>query len=162
MASTKKSPVLERVAAASLPLAPSGATAINLHVVGARPGTSVEIQPGKTFLPLPPENVNTLALAELVPVGDGTFRPVVRICPRWFTVSRRDLRKLNIPISEMTLRRLITAGFVKGEPVSPGITQFDFFSYLEHVRRVGEDPEFWDKTEPPHNFTNRERYRQAL
>lgn len=154
--------VLEKLASAQLPLNPSGTTSLSLHVVGAKPGSSVEIVPGKTFLPLAPENVNTIALAELVPAGDGTFKAVVRICPRYFTVSRRDLRKLNIPISEMTLRRLITARFVSGQAVTPGVTQFDFFSYLDHVRRVDADPEFWSRTDEPHRFTNRERYRQAL
>ncbi len=96
-----KSPTLAALGAAQLPLNPSGTTSLSLHVVGAKPGSSVEIVPGKTFLPLAPENVNTIALAELVPAGDGTFKAVVRICPRFFTVSRRDLRKLNIPISEM-------------------------------------------------------------
>ncbi|MBM3855340.1 MAG: hypothetical protein FJ399_19665 [Verrucomicrobia bacterium] len=144
------------------PASAAGAFPITISVIGAKPGTAIEVVPGKTFLPLKPENVDTIGIAEWVPAGDGVFRPMVRVASRWFTVSRRDLRRLNIPISEMTLRRLITSAFVYGMQVSPGVMQFDYFSYCEHLLRVAQDPEFWDRIEPGRNFTNRQRYRQTL
>ena len=154
--------ILAKAAASPLPLAPKGKTALAVVVVGGKPGATVEIQPGKTYLPLPAADVNTIGLAEWVPTGDGSWKPVVKQCPRFFKITRLDLKKLNIPISEMTMRRLVTAGFVDGQALTPFVVQFDFFSYLEHVRRVKEDTEFWDRKEPGQKFTNRKRYRDAL
>ena len=134
-----------------------------IHVIGAKPGAMVEIVPGKTYLALAPSKIETIGIHEWVPAGDGTYRAMVRVSPRWFTVSRRDFKKLQIAISESSLRRLIRAGLVTGHPVTPGCTQFDYFSYLGHMATVAAAPEeFWDRKEPGQNFTNRERYRQAL
>jgi hypothetical protein len=140
------------------------ASSLRLQVVGARAGTAVEIVPGKTYVSLKPEAMESLALAELVPAGDGTFRPVARICPRKFTISRANLRRLGIAISESGLRRLVTAGFVAGERITPGVHQFDYFDYLRHEAAVAADPEFWTRTEPEpgQRFTNLQRYQHAL
>ncbi len=141
---------------------PSPSAPLRIHVVGARSGTNVEIVPGRTYLPLGAQDIDTIAVTELVPAGDGTFRPVARICPRWFTLTPANLRRLGIAISVRGLARLITAKFVTGLAVTPGVTQFDYFSYLAHEAAVAADPEFWDQVQPGHRFTNRERYRQAL
>lgn len=133
-----------------------------IHVVGAKPGTAVEIVPGKTYVALNPADVETVAVTELVPAGGGLWRAVVRICPRKFTLTPQNLKKLGIAISSRGLRRLILAGLIKGETITPGVHQFDYFDYVRHEAAVAADPEFWDKTEPTHTFTNRERYRQAL
>jgi hypothetical protein len=122
----------------------------------------VEITPGHTYVSIPPDNIDTVAITELVPAGGGTFRPVARICPRWFTVARGNLKRLGIAISEQGMARLIRAKFVTGMNVTPGVMQFDYFSYLKHEADVAGDPEFWDRTEPGARFSNRERYRQAL
>lgn len=139
-----------------------GTTSLALHVIGAKPGASVELVPGKLYVPLAPEFIETVGVHEWVPAGDGTWRAMVRVCPRKFTLTPKNLKKLGISISVRGLRRLIAAGFVQGEPVTPGVHQFDYFDYRRHEAAVGQDPEFWDKTEPGKNFTNRERYRQAL
>lgn len=131
-------------------------------VIGCTPGTTVELVPGKRFIPLPPESLPPVALAEMVPAGGGTFRPVARICPRFFTVTRANLALLGIAIDVRTLVRLIEAGFVAGGFVSPGIRQFSFDSYQEHAARVMDDPEFWDRISPGHRFTNRQRFQQVL
>lgn len=130
-------------------------------VVGGRPGLEVELIPGRRFLTLSPKDIPPIGVAELVPAGDGTFRPVARICPSWFTLTPENLAKLDIAISVRGFHRLITAGFVDGVLVTPGVTQFDYFSYRQHLEKV-RDPEFWDKIEAGHRFTNRQRYRQAL
>jgi hypothetical protein len=135
---------------------------LHIAVIGAKPGTMVEIKPGKTYVSLTPESVDVIAVPEMVPAGDGTFRAVARICPRRFTISRKNLKRLGIAISDTGLIRLVRAGFVAGEKVTPGITQFDFLDYLRHQKAVADDPEFWDRTEPGERFSNRERYRQAL
>lgn len=137
-------------------------TSLTLQVVGGRPGQRVQVVPGKTYVSLTPENVESLALAELVPAGDGTFRPVARICPRKFTISRKNLKRLGIAISETGLKRLVTAGLVAGERITPGVHQFDYFDYLRHEAEVAADPEFWGRTAPGQTFTNLQRYQQAL
>ena len=137
-------------------------SSLHIAVIGAKPGTIVEIKPGKTFVSLTPESVDAIAVPEMVAAGDGTWRAVARICPRRFTISRKNLKRLGIAISDTGLIRLVRAGFVAGEKVTPGITQFDFLDYLRHQKAVGDDPEFWGHREPGHRFTNRERYRQAL
>jgi hypothetical protein len=131
-------------------------------VIGAKPGTTVEAVPGKTFLPLNPATIEAVCVTELMPAGDGTYRPVVRICPRWVMLTRRNLRRFGIAISDSGMVRLIIAGFVKGMAVTPGVRQFDYFSYLDHERAVASDPEFWDRTEPGQLFSNRDRYRKAI
>jgi len=135
---------------------------LSIHVVGARPGTQVEIVPGRTYMPLKPESMDTMALAELVPAGGGTFRPVARICPRRFTIARKNLKRLGIAISETGLRRLVMAKLVEGERITPGVHQFDYFDYLRHEQAVRADPEFWTRKEAGQNFTNLERYQQTL
>lgn len=136
--------------------------ALGIHVVGAKPGTRVELVPGKTYVSLDPANVETVAVTEMVPAGGGLWRAVVRICPRKFALTPQNLTKLGIAISSRGLRRLILAKFVKGETVTPGVHQFDYFDYMRHEAAVAADPEFWDRKEAGHKFTNRERYRQAL
>lgn len=138
----------------------SSATA-SLPVVGAKPGTFVTPLPGKTFIPLALDCVDYVALAELIPAGDGTFRVVARICPQWFSCSTKNLRRLGIGISGTGMLRLIRAGFVEGRNETPQITQFNFHSYRQH-QLATNDPEFWDRKEPHHEFTNRQRYSQAI
>lgn len=131
-------------------------------VIGAKPGTLVELVPGKTFVPLSLESIEAVGVVELVPAGAGTCRPVVRICHRWVMLTRRNLRRFGIAISDSGMVRLIIAGFVKGMAVTPGVRQFDYHSYREHEKAVLADPEFWDRTEPGQLFNNRERYRKAI
>lgn len=131
-------------------------------VIGAKPGTTVQVLPGKTFVPIAPDSIEAVGVTELVPAGDGTYRPVVRICPRWVMVTEKNLRRFGIAISARGMVRLITASFVKGMTVTPGVRQFDYFSYRDHEAAVAADPEFWDRVEPGQLFTNRDRYRKAI
>lgn len=134
----------------------------SIPVIGAKPGTTVEVVPGKTYLPLTAESIESVGVTELVPAGGGTYRPIVRVCPRWVMLTKRNLRRFGIAISDSGMARLIVAGFVKGMAVTPGVRQFDYFSYLAHEAGVAADPEFWDRTEPGQLFNNRERYRKAI
>lgn len=133
-----------------------------VQVIAAQPGTTIEVAPGKHIVPLPPDDVQTVAIAELVPTGDGQFRQIARICPRWFKVSRDELTRLHITISEMTMRRLIEAGFIRGGPITPWVYQFDVYSYFAHVARVEADNDFWQQKEEGHRLTNQQRYRKVL
>lgn len=131
-------------------------------VIAAQPGTTIEVAPGQSIAPLPPEDVQTIGLAEMVPMGNGQFRQIVRICPRWWRISRDDLTRLHITISEMTMRRLVEAGFIRGGPITPWVYQFDIYSYFDHVARVESDHEFWHRREPGQQLSNINRYRQVL
>lgn len=141
---------------------PTSHSPLVIDLIGAKPGAKVELVPGKTFVSVQPAAVESVAVTELVPAGDGTFRVVARVCPRWFTVTPGNLKKLGIAISVRGLTRLIDGGFVLGMAVTPGVRQFDYFDYRRHEAAVAEDPEFWDRVEPGRKFTNRERYRQAI
>jgi hypothetical protein len=132
-----------------------------IPVIGALPGTLVELVPGKKFLPLPPATVEHVAVCELVPAGEGTFRPVARICPQWFSLNQENLRRLGIGISRAGMKRLIVAGFVVGQQTTPGVYQFDYFSYRAHAEKA-QDPEFWDQVTSGHGHTNRQRYSAAI
>lgn len=133
-----------------------------IQVIAAQPGSTIEVAPGKSIVPLPADDVQTVAIAELVPTGDGQFRQIARICPRWFRVSRDDLVRLHITISEMTMRRLVEAGFIRGGPITPWVYQFDVYSYFDHVARVEADHDFWSQKEDGHHLSNLERYRKVL
>ena len=131
-----------------------------LPVVGAKPGTLAEVMPGKKFVQLPSASLPEVVVAEVVPQGEGTFRLVGRVCPRWFTVKSDTLAKLGIGISRNSMKRLIRAGFVEGQMTIPGVVEFNYHSYLAHHARAS-DPEFWDQTDDGHKLTNRERLRKA-
>lgn len=126
----------------------------SVPVVGAKPGTKIEIAPGQTVAPIDIADVEQVAIADIVPQGDGTFRAVARLSRRWLAVSPRTLRRLGIDHSPTTLHRLIRAGFVRGRQPSPRVYEFELESYLEHLQAC-EDPEFWTEQ-------RREFYRQSI
>ena len=117
------------------PSTPTDKNRLRDPVVGARAGVTVEIVPGQNFANLPAQDIPHHAIAELVPAGGGTFRPVARISGKMFTCHQKTLRLLNIPISKTTLIRLIQTGFIEGHQESPGIYVFDYESYLAHRQR---------------------------
>lgn len=125
-----------------------------LIVVGARAGTLIEVAPGQKIAALKIDQIERVALADILPQGDGTFRAVARVARRWLIVSPRNLRQLGSDHSVATLQRLIKAGFVKGRQPSPRVNEFDLMSYLEHLERC-EDPEFWTER-------RRELYKQSI
>lgn len=123
-------------------------------VIGARPGTMVEIVPGKKIAALDISQIERVAIADILPQGDGTFRAVARVTSRWLSVTPRNLRKLGSDHSVRTVQRLIKAGFVRGRQPSPRVNEFDLLSYLEHLEAC-EDPEFWTEH-------RRELYRRSI
>lgn len=131
-----------------------------LPVVGAKAGAVAEVLPGQRIVPLPDAILPEVVVADVVPAGDGTFRLIGRVSPRWFPVKTEVLQKLGIGISRQSMKRLIWAGFVKGQLTIPGVFEFNYQSYLEHHAKA-TDPEFWDQKEPGQKLTNRERLREA-
>lgn len=130
-------------------------------VLGALPGTSVVLEPGKRYLPLPLAVCPPSALGQLVPAGDGTFRFVAQIMPRWFVLNAKTLRLLGIPCSQRTLLRLMIAGFIETRRPAPNTREFSYDAYLAHAE-ASRDPEFWHRIQPGHRYTNLQRFRQAL
>ena len=127
---------------------------VTIPVVGARPGTTVQVVPGQRYVPLPADAWEPWGLAEMVPAGGGTLRPMVRICPRSFGCTTKNLRRLGIGISTNSMVRLIEAGFVASQKTTPGLYQFDYHSFRDHEARVAQDSEFWTTIEPGQKLSN--------
>ena len=111
-------------------------------VLFAKKPTSVVIAPGKTVSALPPDAVDAIAIAELQPAGDGTYRPVARLAKRWIINNDANLKTYGIPLSYRSVLRLIRGGFIDGRHATPKTWQFDYYSYLRHLEAC-KDPEFW-------------------
>lgn len=113
----------------------------------------IELAPGMKIAPLPSEHVPEIAIARLQPMGDGTYRPVIKIYEADMRVTEAA-RLLNVDYR--MLSRLARAGFIKSSQPSPNNHQISLASWFEHVDAVRADPEFWLKEK------NRQRYREAL
>jgi hypothetical protein len=102
---------------------------------------------------LPKEHLPEIAIARWMAVGDGTYRPVLKIYEP--TIRAKEAAKaLNLPYR--TLLRLCRAGFVQYDEIAPNNYQVSLSSWFEHCDRVRKDPEFWEK------HSNKVRYRDAL
>lgn len=139
----------------------SSSAQLQIPVIGARAGVTVEPVPGQRYSPVPAGDnvIHPVALAQLVPNGGGTYRLVAQISPRWFAVTSDNLRKLGIGISRKSMVKLIRAGFVTGSHTLPQVHQFDYQSWQAHLEAT-QTPGFWDREEirgdPPRRLTNRE------
>ena len=120
-------------------------------------GQMVEIAPGVTVAPLPSDDASRVVVVELEPQGNGLHRQVGRVRGRRVVLSRANLQALGIAAGYKVLRRLIHAGFIRGEIISLGVVQMDLESYFEHERATG-DPEFWTRD----NCANARRLRLAV
>lgn len=127
-------------------------------VVGGKAGVMVCFPTGESIVPLPAEGVPQIGVAEIVPIGGGTYRVIVRLASAWQLCTRENLLRLGISLSVETMQRLIRAGFVCGNQPTPQIFEFDYYSYEAH-QRATRDPEFWDRVEPGQTLTNRARNR---
>ena len=112
-------------------------------ILFAKEPMEIEIAPGKTIVPLPPDAIEHVVIADLQPAGDGTYRPVARLARRWIINSAPNLKRYGIPLSSSSVKRLIRAGFIVGSKSTPKLYQFDYYSYLRHLEAC-KDPEFWD------------------
>ena len=120
-------------------------------------GQVVEIAPGVTVAPLEADDATRLVVVELEPQGNGLYRQVGRVRGRRVLLTLENLRALGIAAPYKTLRRLIYAGFIRGESISPAVVQMDLESYFEH-ERLAADPEFWTRD----NCANARRLRLAV
>jgi hypothetical protein len=114
---------------------------------------SVQVAPGITTLPAPQQILSELAIVRWQAMGDGTYRPIIKIYEDFVRVTHAA-KILNIDYG--TLRRLCTAGFVQSEQPGPHYLKMSLSSWFEHVERTRKDPDFWL------NPKNLRRYRDAL
>ena len=124
---------------------------------GLPAGQLVEIAPGIKIAPVPDADQARILVLELEPQANGTLRPVARVRGKRVRLTREGLPALGISAGYKTLRRLILAGFVRGEQPAPGVIQMDLESYFEHERATA-DPEFWTRQ----NGANQKKLRLAV
>jgi hypothetical protein len=97
-----------------------------------------------------------VCLATFRPMKDGTVE-LLPITDRLVALTPPLVKRLGFSDDDAsTLQRLATAGFIEIVRVSPHRRLINLDSYYNHLRRVAEDPEFWD------NEANRAAYREAL
>jgi hypothetical protein len=120
-------------------------------------GQLVEIEPGVKVVPVQSDGQARILVLDLEPAANGMYQAVARVRGKRVRLSREGLPALGITASYKTLRRLITAGFVRGEQPAPGVVQMDLASYFEHERATA-DPEFWTR----HDSANTKRLRLAV
>lgn len=108
-------------------------------------------QPWPQHLPLPEQ----IGVFEWVPRGDGTYEPKIRLHSKMIRMRATITDELGLGITYNSLRRLMTAGFVKSRQITPGQYAFDLQSYYQHVAKVAADPEFW-------TGQNLRRYMEAI
>ena len=112
----------------------------------------VEMAPGQPVVELPPDRVPKIAVFDLQPAGDGTYRPVARRRELYVTLKEAE-ELLRVPYH--ILLRLTRAGFVDWDRPTPNCIRLSLASWFEHQERVRRDPEFW-------SGKNLERYKEAL
>jgi hypothetical protein len=113
----------------------------------------IEVAPDKKIVPLPKEHLPELAIARLQDCGDGTYRPVLKIIDPELKIFDA-VKVLGIPYR--MLLRLCRAGFVEYSQPAPHSIKVNLVSWFEHVEKVKQDPEFWQREK------NRQAYRNAL
>lgn len=125
---------------------------------------SIEVVPGKTIAELPTGVMPKVAIADWMPVGDGTHRAVARIHDKTIRITAKIIRQLGLGISWQTLHRLGRAGFVEVIQKAPSTYNLNLESYYAHVEAVKADPEFWEVKidRDGVRMTRAEWYRRAI
>ena len=96
--------------------------------------------PGEHVVELPASLVPKIAVFDLTPAGDGTYRPVARRRELYVTLKEAE-ELLRVPYH--TLLRLTRGGFVDWDRPTPNCIRLSLASWFEHQERVRRDPEFW-------------------
>lgn len=87
--------------------------------------------------------VQEIGVFEWTPQGDGSYRPMIHLHPKLVRMGDTMIRELGLGVSYNSMRRLMTAGFVRYVQVTPGNYSIDLQSFFQHLSRVKSDPEFW-------------------
>lgn len=108
-------------------------------------GIKIRISPDETVadwpdhIPVP----SRIGVFEWSAQADGAYKPKIRLQNKMVKMSLDVPEELGLGCSYKTLRRLMIAGFVASEQVSPGQYAFDLQSFYQHRAKVRADPEFW-------------------
>ncbi|MBE6413227.1 MAG: hypothetical protein E7035_01580 [Verrucomicrobiaceae bacterium] len=130
----------------------------SLNVVNLNKVIEVEAVPGKTIVP-PTSVVPAVGIFKFIPQGGGDYKAVIKQCGDLIRLTPRTPAEYGLGIEYRSLKRLIIAGFVKGQKIAPATWQFSLSSYFEHIERTRNDPEFWDVNNPQQNY---QKYQSAL
>lgn len=133
-------------------LSPQLSTSLTVHPLGV----TVEVVPGKRVVGLSDAAAPRVAIADWLPVGDGSYKPIARIHTKLVRLTEEMPEKLGLGIGYRSLLRLMQAGFVDFEQPAPRTYLVNLQSYFDHVKKCKADPEFWERPE------NLKRYLQAL
>lgn len=122
-------------------------------------GKKTEAIPGKPTFAAPLDIAPKVGIYELIPIGSGEYKAVIKTREAWTRLTPSTASELGLGIEYKSLKRLIIAGFVKGQKITPSTWQFSICSYFEHLERVRNDPEFWDENHPQKNL---QHYRECF
>ena len=120
-------------------------------------GVKIRIAPGEQLvdwpahLPVP----GRIGVFEWIETAPGNYQPKIRTHSKMIRMRATITEEMGLGITYNSLRRLMTAGFVKWHQVTPGQYAFDLQSYYQHVAKVAADPEFW-------SGTNLRKYMEAI
>lgn len=110
-----------------------------------------ELTPWPDHLPVP----GRIGVFEWQETAPGNYQPKIRTHPKMIRMRATITEELGLGITYNSLRRLMTAGFVKWHQVTPGQYAFDLQSFYQHLAAVAADPEFW-------RGKNLRRYMEAI
>jgi hypothetical protein len=109
----------------------------------AQKGGLVEVSPGR-WVPVTVACVPEIVLARMEAVGrDGAYR-CVPLTEQWRKLDQPTVNALGLNGQWHTLTRLAAAGFIEIVHVSPGVSLLNLASWWGHLKRVAEDPWFWE------------------
>jgi len=89
-------------------------------------------------------DVPEVAICAFVRNRDNTYKLEV-VAERLVRLTDDVIRALGLVGQRATLRRLARAGFVEIVQVAPKVRLLNLDSYFNHLRRVTEDEDFWDR-----------------
>ena len=107
-----------------------------------------------------PASIPDILLARTHRAADGAIR-LVPAGEQWIRVDSETVEALGLKGNWQTLLRLAACGFIEIVRPSPRTSLLNLASWWSHLRRVAEDPDFWDEGTP----AGRERmdlYREAV
>lgn len=123
------------------------------HLTMLQKGNLIEVAPS-LYRPVNPADVPDVILARLESAGNGAYR-LVPAGEAWARLDSTTVQALGFAGRWDTIMRLGLAGFIEVVKPAPGTTLLNLASWWGHLRRVSEDPWFWE------NDSRMEAYREA-
>lgn len=123
-----------------------GGSPVKVH---AAPGITAKVVDAAALALAVPK----IGVFKWTPAGDGTYKPTVIIQEQMI---RAVVLAQLVGMDQMTIYRLIRAGFVKWDRPAPNCIRVSIESWLTHQEAVSADPEFWERDK------NKARFSAAL